>query len=951
MKKIIIAFTFLLLLSPKIRGQEYTASQVHHPQYNFALETFRHPVLSFGPLTRWWWPGNNVTSSELEREIALFADNGFAGVEIQPFNINISSSSDDVLQKVLSWDTPEFYRNVKVVLEEAKKKGLIVDMNNGSGWPAGGPHVQPGDGILTLKHESIDIEGASDISMKIPEVYNPTDEPATLIAVVASKEAPENKNIDSKTIPLDPSSTIVLTDKVKDGMLEYRFPTGKWKLIAFWSVPQSLTGSMVAAPQQGQVINHFDSTKVFKNYEYLFGERTGIPLYYGNPLRAVFNDSYEFAVDRFFSNEFIAYFKKKRGYDITPWLGANMQHKYNYVEYKNPHRQPDFYFSEQDWRLRYDYDLTISEMFGEHFIAAGSKWLEQRGMLHRSQVYGFQMDMIANAGMASIPETESMAGAEVNLKIMSSGAHLYNRPLLSAESVVFAKRAYMTTPQKIRMAVDKLFAAGVTQIIYHGVPYRIDPDPTTGLGWYPFYMGKNVSFSAHLGEGTQFWKHQKEVNEYIARTQYVLRAGKPHSNILIYFPFMTAEGMPDNPTEILAKGYFPDVEPPLGSTEKTQKEKEEWAEKVYPIINLLESHGITWEWGNDESIQAATIDDDRLINIRGNRYQALMLAGTDMIQLNSAKRIDELALGGVNFVAVGDLPSKQPSFLNWEENDRATACLIEKACKETNSKHLQNLNDLTKWIANLNQPIKFNGVYDFTRQIEREMSDGSRVRFIWNKSDQWQLISLALDAKYKKAYWLNAENGAIIPSATSNEISYRLPPYSSIILYTSTHNRIDDNLLSPTPDNIYQSAKVQEISNWNIQVGTLKVENTTLFDWKNNEILKFTSEEGVYTASFSVAQIDKKSTYLIDLGKVCYTAEVFVNGKFLGNRIYTPYLFNVSDILKKGNNTIEVRVIPGALNGLLGEGVKGNPRYHGFKDRTNETMSSGLLGPVILYKR
>jgi hypothetical protein len=41
-----------------------------------------------------------------------------------------------------------------------------------------------------------------------------------------------------------------------------------------------------------------------------------------------------------------------------------------------------------------------------------------------------------------------MLGSEANLKVMTSGALLYNRPVVTAESVVFAGRAYTTTPQK-----------------------------------------------------------------------------------------------------------------------------------------------------------------------------------------------------------------------------------------------------------------------------------------------------------------------------------------------------------------------------------------------------------------------------------------------------------------------------------------------------------------------
>jgi len=57
-------------------------------------------------MARWWWPGNDVAKEELKREINLFADNGFAGVEVQPMNLAMPSVSDSVRKKITSWDTP-----------------------------------------------------------------------------------------------------------------------------------------------------------------------------------------------------------------------------------------------------------------------------------------------------------------------------------------------------------------------------------------------------------------------------------------------------------------------------------------------------------------------------------------------------------------------------------------------------------------------------------------------------------------------------------------------------------------------------------------------------------------------------------------------------------------------------------------------------------------------------
>lgn len=182
--------------------------------------------------------------------------------------------------------------------------------------------------------------------------------------------------------------------------------------------------------------------------------------------------------------------------------------------------------------------------------------------------------------------------------------------------------------------------------------------------------------------------------------QYALRTGKPHADVLIYYPFLdVGEGTLDNKEEIMTKGYLKDVEGPLQSAkEDINSAKIAWAQKLFPLINQLEAHGITWAWVNDASIQAATLAKDGGLNIRGNHFQGLILANDSIIQLTTAQAINTLASKGMNFMATGTLPSRQPSFLNWKENDKRTGQLITAALKAKTSKNIQDENELESWI-------------------------------------------------------------------------------------------------------------------------------------------------------------------------------------------------------------------------------------------------------------
>jgi hypothetical protein len=916
------------------------------PKYNFNTTVFQKPPIQFGPFARWWWPGNNVDATELKREIDLFAANDFGGMEIQPFNL-FAPETAEAQAKALTWDTPEYYANVIAVMQEARKRGLTIDLTDGSGWPPGGPFLSAADGFITLQFATLDVTGGNTVSVPLPAISNTSGVPSRLEAVLAARALPKKEGDKTKTINLDPSSTIVLTNFVKKDSLQWKAPAGNWKIIAFWSKPQGQK-TMAATPVQGPVMNHFDSTKVLKQYNHLFGARTGLQPYFGDPMRAVFDDSYEFAVDRHYSLNFIAYFKQRRGYDITPWLPAEMQKGYNFVSYMKPLADPDFSYSDQDWRLKYDYDLTLSELLGEQFLDAARNWLEPQGLLHRVQSYGLNLDIIAEAGLASIPETESMLGAEANLKIMTSSGHLYNRPVESSESVVFNNRAYTTTPQKIKIAVDKLFAAGVNQIIYHGVPYRYTPPELGPEGWYPFStpITAQINFSSNLGEGNIFWKDQKEVNDYVTRVQYALRSGKPNTDILIYFPFMDVEGMPPNPEEILADGVLKDVEGPLLYKAGATAEKVKWAAKVYPLINKLYANGITWDWVNDVSIQDAQLTGDKQINIRGNIYQALVLADDSIIQLKTAQKIKLLSKNGMNLIATGTLPHIQPSFLNWAENDKKTEQAILIALKSANSSYIEGDKDLTEWIRTLKRPVAFKGEYRFTREVARTMSDGSRLEFIWNKSDQWQTLSLALDKKYRSSYWLNADQGTITKNK-GTDVTYLFPPYGSIILYASAKKATRGEM--PAVSAMTNGGKVvMALNKWVLKTDSVDLKDTPLFDWRTNDKLKFSSSEGVYTSSFQWENKPAAAHFYLDLGKVYFTADVYINGKFAGKRIFAPYLLDISSLLVPGENKIEVRVTTGQLNGFIGKAKSGDSRYNQFKNKEDQLMAAGLIGPVVI---
>ncbi|MFV8341054.1 glycosyl hydrolase [Flavobacterium sp. XS2P39] len=945
--------------SPKVASVQW------FPYFNFDVANFQKAPREFGPFTRWWLPGNDVTSEELQREIKVLANNGFAGVEVQPLTMGLNPKApQEQIDRVYSWDTPSFYGHLRAIMQQAQISKIIVDMNGGSGWPLGGSFFDPKESMKTLAVADSALVSGSLYNGLVPMMKFPKPESGGLSGssnlvkpewgILKSVIAAKALKIEEKQAVLDQKSVVNLTDKVKNNILNWQVPgEGNWRLIASWSIPSGEKPSVIASKGTNYVIDHLDPEIVNKTYDYLLGSRAGLTAYFTKPLRAVFNDSYEFHTDRIISPDFIEVFKKQNGYDITPYLSSVVQKGYDHPTYlasMYPNAKPPYAFDPvNQWRIMYDYDQTVAEVFKNNFIKTSNNWMQKHGLLHRTQAYGFPTDLIGTAAAAAIPEAEQLfaEGSEGYLKLVTSGAHLNNRPVITQESFVSILRAEMTTPQKIKIWADKSFACGINQLIYHGTPYKYNNGEYGKEGWNTWSSSfvPYINFSTGMNESDPFWKDLKEVNQYLARCQYALRAGKPQTDVLIYMPFnnFTEDQIGLNPEETMIRGYFKGMEPDIkgfGVYKPSKTALNTWYNTLWETVNELEAKGITWEFVNDEYLQKANVLNGK-INIQGNQYQTLILANLPYVNLKTAKHINNLSKTGMNVWAIGAHPIQQPSYLDFEKNDLLTAQLMNEIWNE---KHTIKIASKLP-VETIIQKIRFSKEIRFSRQINREMADGSIIKFISNKTDQWQTIELTVDEKLINCYWFNAEDGSAIPAKGQN-ISYRLSPYGSVLLYASSKKTNVKSIVKKTIDDTFDP--IVTIGNWNMKIGENKYENSPLFDWKDNEQTKFNSEDGLYSANFSVDKIQAGKTYIVDLGKVFYVAYVKINGVDAGKRLFSPYSFDITKLLKQGQNSIEVTVITTRRNGFTGEAVRGNSQYAQFKGKKNILVPSGLVGPVVI---
>jgi alpha-L-rhamnosidase/Glycosyl hydrolases family 2, sugar binding domain len=169
-----------------------------------------------------------------------------------------------------------------------------------------------------------------------------------------------------------------------------------------------------------------------------------------------------------------------------------------------------------------------------------------------------------------------------------------------------------------------------------------------------------------------------------------------------------------------------------------------------------------------------------------------------------------------------------------------------------------------------------------------------------------------------------------------------------------------------------QTAIVTEIrSNWTInfpKIGNIKTDKlnswTTLADIQNpnSDIqntegsVKYFSGTATYQNTFKINQLDTKARYEIDLGDVKNIAEVIVNSKNMGIAWKKPFKLDITEGVKKGDNSIEIKVTNLWVNRLIGDAqpdvkVKTTFTTMPFYQADAPLLPSGLMGPVVILSR
>lgn len=920
-------------------------------------QQFQAPARQYRPLVRWWWPGNDVTEAELRREIGVLDKAGFGGAEIQAF---VKGFPPDFLeahqQQINSFATPSFFQHVAAAVDEARRHGMFVDYTFGSGWPfGGGDAITPELASIELRWTRLSVEGPAALNerLQIPSINDGDPlHPAEYLkalpegwaermkkrtrvqAVVAVRgEAPQSifhHNAVGQAVSqpgqLKKGTSVDLTAHLDaEGNLQWQVPPGTWQIFVFCSLPTGQSVNAGAGPGPQLVLDHLNAA-AFAAHAKRVGD-AAIPYlgqYFGNGLRAIFCDSLEVGARLFWSDDFLAEFQRRRGYDLLPYLPLLdvQNHDEPFGEFVE---LPVFEMEGMGGAVREDYRQTVSELITERFYEHFNQWAHEHKLLSRTQAHGAPADVLRIYGEADIPETEDLydEGGYDFLKMAASAAHIYGRAIVGSESFVWPGAAFETTPEKMKVATDELITAGTNAILYHGFPYLIPEFPAPG--WHPFSgVWGDGNYSSHFNELNPLWPYFADLNAYITRLQYISQVGSDVAAVALYWNAVAhgAQEMPPAPR----------------------------------LNRAMLDAGYNYDHMNPDSLLHCTVRDRMLVTAGGAGYRALVLPALDSMEAAAAERLREFAGAGLPLVFAGPAPARASGLRDNAAEAERVQSAIQSLRGLANVYFASGAGDAVAMLRKAASPnVRFqsSSLPFMQKRIGR-----LNFYFFRNPSDARQHLVAGFEAEGEPELW-DAWTGKTAPIPGSRrrdgwvQVELDLEPLSSALIVFDPENKAAAGR-APASEKL---VRLEEIgtAGWELAATGLAPSGKTavvhralprLIDWSLDDELRGLSGRGVYTTGFTVAAGDAGRRLILDLGDVKDVAEVRVNGQQAATLLLRPYRADISAWVRTGENQLEVTV----TNTLFNSMVLRQPRVFrpGAAGNPSGLMSAGLIGPVQL---
>lgn len=782
---------------------------------------------------------------------------------------------------------------------EAKRLGLGVDLTTGTGWPFGGAWVGP----ETASHDLVRIEAVVKGGERMRR-----DVSGTVIALQA--------HADDGRAPLD------LAGFVKQQRLDWEAPQGgPWRVLGLTSKSPIQQVKRAAPGGAGPVLDPY-SAPAMKQYLSRFDE--AFARYRAPYPRAHFHDSFEYYGAEWSPNLEGA-FEKHHGYRLAGELPAF------------------FADGEKGNRVRADWRTTLSLMHRD-YLRTWRNWANGAGARTRNQAHGSPGNVLDHYAVADIPETEIFREVgEDQIPMMglaASAAHATGRPLVSAESFTWLDEHFRVKPGRMKEAVDFLFLGGVNHLFYHGVPYS--PEDAGWPGWL-FYA------STHMGPNGGLWKEMPAFNAYVSRVQSLLQGGRPDSEVLLYFPF----------DDLIAESGD---ELPLF----TIHNQNDWlhGSPYHDAAMAMWNHGIPHTAVSSSLLEQARVEEGNVV-LGEVRAKVVLVPGARLLPVGVLHQLRELGRSGIPVVFLGERPGDVPG------NGR-----LDARREQFNAL----LRDVDGWSRQVKPDrvvevlagagVSREGMTEQGLRLVRRVRDDGHDYFVVNRGSTRIDRYVELARAFKSVMLMDPSLPDRWGAAESRSMNGRpqvrlvLEPGESVVVRTWKEQR-DIETRYPyrdeagLPTELTGSWKVEFIEGGPVLPEEYECERLESWTKQNDPALKSFSGTARFTHRFEHPEGESRR-FLLDLGRVECMCRVTLNGEPLGSSFFPPHIRDLGELLRPGENVLEVEVTNLAANRIADLDRKGvdwknfheinfvNIDYKLFDASGWAPLPSGLLGPVRL---
>ena len=731
-----------------------------------------------------------------------------------------------------------------------------------------------------------------------------------------------------------PKSDVVdLTAKLApDGTLDWDAPPGHWRILNFGEslvgrengpAPPEATGLEVDKLNRNYVRTYLD------HYLQTYSDTVGAAHMGHRGITYMVTDSVEMGAQNW-TDEMLAEFQRRRGYDARPWLPALTGVVLGST-------------ADTD-RFLWDFRRTIAQLFAENHYGLIAEELHKRGLGYYGEALEFRrpslgddMEMrsrtdIPMAAMWVFPEKDGPNPTYIaDVRGAASVAHIYGQNLVAAESMTAGPPPWIWSPNTLKRIADMELVLGINRFEIHESTHQplANKVPGLTLGKYGQWFNRNETWA----EDAKPWI------DYLARSSYLLQQGHFFADV----------------------AYFYGEEAPLTS--------------LFGIHGLKDApEGYDFDFVNgDVLLNRLAVRDGRLMTSTGTSYRVLYLGGTSRrMTLSVLRKILSLVREGT--VIVGNRPDDSPSLTDSPAEFKSAADQLwgeqpsGAAYRQVGKGRVYSNATANDVLAKLGLPRDF----EYTKPspdtrllvLHRQSAQGADIYFVDSRNERRQDLDATFRTSGKQPELWDASTGTSRPLAFRSRdgrttVPLHLDPYGAVFVVFRKPVKSSSDKLPSRIETVFITDPSLD-SNWHVSFqpdrgAPASANFDHLGSWSETADagIRYFSGTATYEKDIlaPAAWFDRGARLFLDLGVVHEIANVEVNGKPLGIAWKSPYRIEVTGALRPGTNHVKIAVTNIWVNRLIGDAQPDVKRKYTFTDivpykSTDPLMPSGLLGPI-----